>query len=293
MSRLLPVIGRAVADFGATGVPADPLLDRFARRIRYLRVSVTDRCNYRCAYCMPESLVEHMHFQPRSALLTFEELERIVGVFARLGVRKVRLTGGEPTVRHGIVELVARLARVPGIEQLVMTTNGHLLADLAPWGLTGEPRVPEALAAGAGLVLFSGDKLLGGPQAGCLVGRTDLVGRCRTNPLARALRADKLTLAALAATLALYQDPENAIRTIPVLTMLTLHQGELSRRASRLAALCPEAVRAQTLPGESAVGGGSTLRSRRARRTSQTAHAIAAANQKRSVDTGRIQARSS
>jgi L-seryl-tRNA(Ser) seleniumtransferase len=89
------------------------------------------------------------------------------------------------------------------------------------------------------------------------VGRADLVARCRTNPLARALRADKLTLAALAATLALYQDPEIAIRTIPVLTMLTLDQGELSRRASQLAALCPEAVHAQTLPGESAVGGGS------------------------------------
>jgi L-seryl-tRNA(Ser) seleniumtransferase len=148
------------------------------------------------------------------------------------------------------------LAAEAGIPYLYDVGSG-LLADLAPWGLTGEPRVSEALAAGAGLVLFSGDKLLGGPQAGCLVGRTDLIARCRSNPLARALRADKLTLAALAATLALYQDPEIAIRTIPVLTMLTLDQDELSRRASRLAALCPEAVRAETLPGESAVGGGS------------------------------------
>ena len=151
---------------------------------------------------------------------------------------------------------LAAIAAEAGIPYLYDVGSG-LLADLAPWGLTGEPRVSEALAAGAGLVLFSGDKLLGGPQAGCLVGRTELVARCRTNPLARALRADKLTLAALAATLALYQDPEIAIRTIPVLAMLTLDQGELSRRASRLAALCPEAVRAETLPGESAVGGGS------------------------------------
>jgi L-seryl-tRNA(Ser) seleniumtransferase len=151
---------------------------------------------------------------------------------------------------------LASLATESGIPYLYDVGSG-LLADLAPWGLTGEPRVSEALAAGAGLVLFSGDKLLGGPQAGCLVGRADLVARCRTNPLARALRADKLTLAALAATLALYQDPEIAIRTIPVLTMLTLDQGELSRRASQLAALCPEAVSARTLPGESAVGGGS------------------------------------
>ena len=151
---------------------------------------------------------------------------------------------------------LASIADEAGLPYVYDVGSG-LLADLAPWGLSTEPRVSEALAAGAGLVLFSGDKLLGGPQAGCLVGRADLVARCRTNPLARALRADKFTLAALAATLALYQDPEIAIRTIPVLTMLTLDQGELSRRASRLAALCPEAVRAQILPGESAVGGGS------------------------------------
>jgi L-seryl-tRNA(Ser) seleniumtransferase len=151
---------------------------------------------------------------------------------------------------------LASIADQAGVPYLYDVGSG-LLADLAPWGLTGEPRVPDALAAGAGLVVFSGDKLLGGPQAGCLVGRTDLVALCRTNPLARAMRADKLTLAALAATLALYQDPEIAIRTIPILVMLTLDAGELNRRASRLAGLCPAAVRAQTLPGESAVGAGS------------------------------------
>src|ERR1051325_7406264 len=112
-------------------LPVVDLVDGYERQIRYLRVSVTDRCNYRCTYCMPESLEDRMHFQPRAAVLTFEEIERVVATFARLGVRKVRLTGGEPTVRHGIVELVARVARVPGIEQVVMTSNGHLLADLA------------------------------------------------------------------------------------------------------------------------------------------------------------------
>jgi L-seryl-tRNA(Ser) seleniumtransferase len=151
---------------------------------------------------------------------------------------------------------LAGLAAEGGIPYLYDVGSG-LLADLSPWGLVGEPRVVDALAAGAGLVLFSGDKLLGGPQAGCLVGRSDLVARCRSNPLARALRADKLTLAALAATLDLYQDPETAIRSIPVLAMLTLDPDELRRRATRLASLCPGAVRAQTLPGESAVGGGS------------------------------------
>src|SRR5205085_2253436 len=101
--------------------------------IRYLRVSVTDRCNYRCSYCMPETLEKDagVQFQPRSALLSFEELEQIATVFARLGVRKIRLTGGEPTVRNGIVELVRRMAGIPGIGQVVMTTNGHLLAELA------------------------------------------------------------------------------------------------------------------------------------------------------------------
>lgn len=106
-------------------------MDRFARRIRYLRVSVTDRCNYRCTYCMPEDLGAQLAFAPRSAVLSFEELERVVTVFAQLGVRKLRLTGGEPTVRKGITELVRRLAGVPGIEQVVMTTNGHLLDELA------------------------------------------------------------------------------------------------------------------------------------------------------------------
>ena len=80
---------------------------------------------------MPESLSGDLQFEPRSALLSFEELEQLVGVFARLGVRKIRLTGGEPTIRKGIVELVKRIAGVPGIAQVVMTTNGHLLDDLA------------------------------------------------------------------------------------------------------------------------------------------------------------------
>ena len=107
---------------------AGALVDGFARRVRYLRISVTDRCNYHCTYCRPP---EDLAFGAREELLSFEELEHVVTVFARLGVRKLRLTGGEPTVRAGIVELVARLAAVPGIEQVVMTTNGHLLGRLA------------------------------------------------------------------------------------------------------------------------------------------------------------------
>lgn len=122
-------------------IPPDPLLDLQARRIRYLRVSVTDRCNYRCTYCMPEDLGHDLTFATKSEVLTFEEIERLVTTFARLGVRKVRLTGGEPTVRKGIVDLVTRVRAIPGIEQVVMTTNGHLLSELAAplaaAGLTG------------------------------------------------------------------------------------------------------------------------------------------------------------
>jgi GTP 3',8-cyclase len=130
MTRLhLPVV-QGLAPL-AGPIPADPLLDSFARRIRYLRVSVTDRCNYRCTYCMPEELSDQLVFERREAVLTFEELERLIGVFAGLGVRKIRLTGGEPTVRKGIVELAGRVARVPGIDQVVMTSNGHLLGELA------------------------------------------------------------------------------------------------------------------------------------------------------------------
>src|SRR5436853_6028596 len=108
----LPVIGGIAPLAGAIPADrladplADPLVDPFARRVRYLRVSVTDRCNYRCSYCMPAELEDQLTFEPRSALLSFEEITRVVAVFARLGVRKIRLTGGEPTVRKGIVDLV-------------------------------------------------------------------------------------------------------------------------------------------------------------------------------------------
>ncbi|MEP7175894.1 MAG: L-seryl-tRNA(Sec) selenium transferase [Gemmatimonadales bacterium] len=151
---------------------------------------------------------------------------------------------------------LAALAAEAGVPYLYDVGSG-LLADLAPWGLTSEPRVADALAARAGLVLFSGDKLLGGPQAGCLVGARELIARCRENPYARAMRADKLTLAALGATLALYEDPAEAVRRIPVLRMLTMDAAELESRAERLAAHCPPELAAALVPGESAVGGGS------------------------------------
>lgn len=104
------------------------LIDRFARAHTYLRVSVTDRCNYRCTYCLP---AEGVQWMPRDRVLSLEEIARVVRVFARLGVERVRLPGGEPTVRRGIEELVAMIAGIDGIEDVAMTTNGHLFAPRA------------------------------------------------------------------------------------------------------------------------------------------------------------------
>jgi cyclic pyranopterin phosphate synthase len=105
-----------------------PILDTFGRRHTNLRISVTDRCNIRCVYCMPS---EHVVFRPRGDLLTFEEIARFVRIVAEMGVNKIRLTGGEPLVRTGLERLVAQLAGIPGIADLALTTNGILLADQA------------------------------------------------------------------------------------------------------------------------------------------------------------------
>ncbi|OYV86644.1 MAG: GTP 3',8-cyclase MoaA [Planctomycetia bacterium 21-64-5] len=111
-----------------TDADEQPLIDSFGRVHRDLRISVTDRCNIRCFYCMPEGTVK---FKPRGELLTFEEIERFVEVAASLGIRKLRLTGGEPLVRHDLHVLVARLSRLPGIADVALTTNGILLAEQA------------------------------------------------------------------------------------------------------------------------------------------------------------------
>lgn len=106
-----------------------PVSDSFGRQIGYLRISVVDRCNLRCDYCRPAAADQHA--TPRSRLLSFEEIERIVRIAVRLGVEKIRLTGGEPLVRRGIVELVSRIASVPGIRDLAMSTNATMLAGYA------------------------------------------------------------------------------------------------------------------------------------------------------------------
>jgi GTP 3',8-cyclase len=103
-------------------------LDRLGRPLHDLRISVTDRCNFRCTYCMPKEIFgREYEFLARDQLLSFEEIERVASAFVRAGVRKIRLTGGEPLLRKGIEDLVGRLARLEGVEDLTLTTNGSLL----------------------------------------------------------------------------------------------------------------------------------------------------------------------
>ncbi len=127
---------------------ANLLADSFGRILRDLRVSLTDRCNFRCMYCLPETEAAQNFYRghwahlpnpapivqqwvDKSLILSFEEIERIVRVAVRLGIRKIRLTGGEPLLRHGVEELVARIARIPGVEDLALTTNGFLFPQKA------------------------------------------------------------------------------------------------------------------------------------------------------------------
>jgi GTP 3',8-cyclase len=123
-----------------------PLRDAHGRLISDLRVSVTDRCNFRCQYCMP---AEGLPWLDRSEVLNFEEIERLVRIFVRLGVTDVRLTGGEPLVRREFPKLAAMLARIPGLDDLSLTTNGYLL----------EREAPALVAAGIGRVNVSIDSL--------------------------------------------------------------------------------------------------------------------------------------
>ena len=114
-----------------------PLTDRFGRVHTYLRVSVTDRCNFRCVYCLP---AEGMDWMPRDDLLSYEEITRLVGVFASMGIQRVRLTGGEPLIRRDLERLVEGIGQLDGVTDIAMTTNAHRLQGcaerLAKAGLT-------------------------------------------------------------------------------------------------------------------------------------------------------------
>jgi cyclic pyranopterin phosphate synthase len=128
-----------------TQTPA-PLIDRFGRSIEYLRLSVTDRCDMKCTYCLPKSF---KGYQEPKNWLTFDEIERVVGAFARLGTSRVRLTGGEPLLRRNLPQLAARISALPGIRDLSLSTNGTQL-----------PKHAEALrAAGVSRLNISLDSL--------------------------------------------------------------------------------------------------------------------------------------
>lgn len=119
-----PLLSEAMAPLGS-------LVDRFGRVVRKLRISVTDRCNFRCVYCMPPGEISWL---PKDEILTFEEIHRVAAVAARMGVTKVRLTGGEPLARRGVPRLVAMLVQIPGVEKVSMTTNAYYLPEVA-WEL--------------------------------------------------------------------------------------------------------------------------------------------------------------
>ena len=127
--------------------PADAVVDTRGRRLHDLRVSVTDRCNMRCRYCMPREVFgPGFAFLPRSELLSFEEIALVTAAFARAGVRKVRLTGGEPLMRAGLPDLVSMVAAIPEVEDIALTTNGSLLTRLAsPLRDAGLSRVTVSL----------------------------------------------------------------------------------------------------------------------------------------------------
>jgi GTP 3',8-cyclase len=130
MAELAPA--RATENGSRAAAREDEPVDRLGRRLRDLRVSVTDRCNFRCPYCMPKEVFGRSYtFLPRAEILSFEELTRVVAAAASLGVTKVRLTGGEPLLRRDLEVLVAMLAGVDGITDLALTTNGALLAGKA------------------------------------------------------------------------------------------------------------------------------------------------------------------
>src|SRR5207244_8457965 len=131
MKKVIPIVsGRSAAPAAAAEFAGGRLADTRARPMRDLRISVTDRCNFRCVYCMPREVFDaHHQFLPHSAILSFEEIARLARIFVGLGVQKIRLTGGEPLVRRDLHRLVAMLAELP--VEITLTTNASLLAKQA------------------------------------------------------------------------------------------------------------------------------------------------------------------
>ncbi|PLX78451.1 MAG: L-seryl-tRNA(Sec) selenium transferase [Desulfuromonas sp.] len=206
-----------------------------AGNVRLVEVGTTNKTHLR-------DYLDHFDDQTALVLKVHTSNYRVVGFTESVGAAQL----AELAHQHGI----------PVLEDL----GSGLLIDLTPYGLPREPTVRESLASGVDVVTFSGDKLLGGPQAGLIVGQREIVDIIRKHPMARALRIDKLTLAALEATLSHYLDPNQALREIPTLTMLTVPAEQLQQRCElllpRLKEACGDAASFAIVASSATVGGG-------------------------------------
>lgn len=190
----------------------------------------------------------------RTHLRDYEQaINENTALILKVHTSNYRIVGFSASVPLQELKALAVKAGIPLVEDM----GSGLLIKLTPYGLSDEPTVQESLADGVDVITFSGDKLLGGPQAGILVGKTSYIDAMKKHPLNRALRIDKMTLAALEVTLRHYRDREEALTTIPTLQALAISDNELSAKAERLSALLREAeIPAEIIAAETQVGGG-------------------------------------